>query len=130
MANKQKLQDLLKQRTTLPQREAIEPVNLYKVKEKTEKPNERTERGNDTSERLDRTVKLQTSVLEEIKEGIKDDKRPTERYSFEIYTDQKQEIEDLQYRYKKKTGNKLSASRIIREALEVYLKQAISTLKG
>mgnify|MGYP000889069466 CR=1 FL=1 len=130
MADKNKLKDLLKQRTTLPQREAIEPVNLYKVKEKTEKPNERTERGNDTSERLDRTVKLQTSVLEEIKEGIKDDKRPTERYSFEIYTDQKQEIEDLQYRYKKKTGNKLSASRIIREALEVYLKQAISTLKG
>ena len=130
MADKNKLKDLLKQRTTLPQREAIEPVNLYKVKEKTEKPNERTERENDTSERLDRTVKLQTSVLEEIKEGIKDDKRPTERYSFEIYTDQKQEIEDLQYRYKKKTGNKLSASRIIREALEVYLKQAISTLKG
>lgn len=130
MADKNKLKDMLKQRTTLPQREAIEPVNLYQVKEKTEKPNERTERANDTTERLDRTVKLQTSVLEEIKEGIKDDKRPTERYSFEIYTDQKQEIEDLQYRYKKKTGNKLSASRIIREALEVYLKQAISTLKG
>ena len=29
MANKQKLQDLLKQRTALPQREAVSPVNLY-----------------------------------------------------------------------------------------------------
>lgn len=29
MANKQKLQDLLKQRTALPQWEAVSPVNLY-----------------------------------------------------------------------------------------------------
>jgi len=29
MADKNKLKDLLKQRTTLPQREAVEPVNLY-----------------------------------------------------------------------------------------------------
>jgi hypothetical protein len=67
--------------------------------------------------------------LQEIKEGVKDEKRPTERYSFEIYTDQKQKIEDLQYQYKKKTGKRLSASRILREALEVYLKQALSALK-
>jgi len=109
-------------------RGVVKPVDLY-TKDRTVKPNERTERANATTERLNRTVDIQTSVLQEIKEGVKDEKRPTERYSFEIYTDQKQKIEDLQYQYKKKTGKRLSASRILREALEVYLKQALSALK-
>jgi len=129
MTKQDKLKAMLKARNPLleTKREAVTPVDLYK--DRTEKPNERTERANATTERLDRTVDIQTSVLQEIKEGVKDEKRPTERYSFEIYTDQKQKIEDLQYQYKKKTGKRLSASRILREALEVYLKQALSALK-
>jgi hypothetical protein len=75
-------------------------------------PNERTAQPNGDSE--------QSSVLTELEEGVRESKRPTERYSFEIYVDMKEKIEDIQYRYKKKTGKKLSASRIIREALEVY----------
>jgi hypothetical protein len=35
----------------------------------------------------------------------------------------KEKIEDIQYRYKKKTGKRLSSSRIIREALAVYFQQ-------
>jgi hypothetical protein len=62
-------------------------------------------------------------VLIELEEGVRETKRPTERYSFEIYTDMKEKIEDIQYQYKKKTGRKLSASRIIREALEVYFQK-------
>jgi len=120
--NKDKLKELLKKRNPLVEREAVKPVDLYK---RTVKPTVRTERANGATERLDKQV----SVLDEIKEGVKDDKRPTERYSFEIYTDQKGKIEDLQYQYKKKTGKRLSASRILREALEVYLKQALSALK-
>jgi len=130
MTKQDKLKAMLKARNPLleTKREAVTPVDMY-TKDRTVKPNERTERANATTERLNRTVDIQTSVLQEIKEGVKDEKRPTERYSFEIYTDQKQKIEDLQYQYKKKTGKRLSASRILREALEVYLKQALSALK-
>ena len=96
--NKDKLKELLKKRNPLVEREAVKPVDLYK---RTVKPTVRTERANGATERLDKQV----SVLDEIKEGVKDDKRPTERYSFEIYTDQKQKIEDLQYQYKKNHDN-------------------------
>ena len=130
MTKQDKLKAMLTNRNPLleTKREAVTTVDLYQ-RDRTEKANERTERANATTERIDRTVDIQTSVLQEIKEGVKDEKRPTERYSFEIYTDQKQKIEDLQYQYKKKTGKRLSASRILREALEVYLKQALSALK-
>jgi len=130
MTKQDKLKEMLKKRNPLleTKREAVTPVNMYKG-DRTVKPSERTERANDTTERLNRAADILPSVLQEIKEGVKDEKRPTERYSFEIYTDQKQKIEDLQYQYKKKTGKRLSASRILREALEVYLKQALTTLK-
>lgn len=83
--------------------------------ERTVTPNERTER---TTERSNR------SLLSELKSGVVEETRPTERYSFEIYTDMIPRIEEMQYRYKKRTGKKLSVSRIIREALEEYLVKA------
>ena len=58
--------------------------------------------------------------------AIETNKRPTERYSFEIYTDQKQKIRDLQYQYEKRMGKRLSSSRIIREAIEMYLENALN----
>ena len=82
---------------------------------RTVTPNERTDEPNGYTAR--------SSVLTELEEGVREAKRPTERYSFEIYTDMKEQIEDIQYRYKKKTGKKLSTSRIIREALAVYFQQ-------
>lgn len=89
-----------------------------------------TERMNGDTERSHRTVTKQvqtTSVLEELNRGaLEVNKRPTERYSFEIYTDQKQKIRDLQYRYEKKMGKRLSSSRIIREALEMYLDDVLN----
>jgi hypothetical protein len=54
MANKQKLQDLLKQRTALPQREAVSPVNLY-----TNPQVDKTTESN-KSIQVDKTTKLQT----------------------------------------------------------------------
>ena len=81
--------------------------------ERTAKPNAQTER---------------SSLLNELEQGVQEDKRATERYSFEIYSDLIGKIEDIQYQYKKKTGKKLSASRIIREALEEYLQQAEKAL--
>ena len=97
----------------------IVPAKSRAVKDslpdRTDTPNERTDEPNDDTERL--------SVLTELEEGVRETKRPTERYSFEIYTDMKEKIEDIQYQYKKKTGKKLSASRMIREALEVYFQK-------
>jgi hypothetical protein len=82
---------------------------------RTVTPNERTVPPNGETER--------SSVVTELEEGVREAKRPTERYSFEIYVDMKEQIEDIQYQYKKKTGKRLSASRIIREALAVYFQQ-------
>lgn len=60
------------------------------------------------------------SILARLKQGKSDPQEQTERYSFEIYRRQKEQIEDFLYQYKKRTGEKLSASRLIREALSLY----------
>lgn len=54
MADKNKLKDLLKQRTTLPTREAVEPVNLY-TSPQVDKPTEYNK-----SIQVDKTTKPQT----------------------------------------------------------------------
>jgi hypothetical protein len=85
-------------------------------------------RTNRTGEPNGRTESAAESLLAEIAEGVPDHRRPTERYSFEIYSDQKPGIEELQYRFKQRTGAKLSASRIIREAIAAYLPEALRLL--
>lgn len=88
-------------------------------------PNERTVKPNGSEE-----TQTTPSVLDEIQSGGGEDNRiPTERYSFEIYSHQKEKIEDLQYHYKKKTGKKLSASRILREAIDAYITKAMNALE-
>jgi len=57
------------------------------------------------------------------------DKRQTERYSFEIYTDQKADIEQVCRLYEQATGKKLSASRLIREVLDTFLPDALKTFE-
>jgi hypothetical protein len=106
-----------------------EPVGKdNKRSKRSTEPNDRTVKANGTTERSS-TPNESTSVLDELKVGVVDDKRPTERYSFEIFTDQKAKVEELQYQYKKKTGKRLSSSRIIREALEEYLTKALEALR-
>ena len=103
---------------------------IAKTKRTQDVPNRLTERVNGDTERSNRTVIEnggEKSVLEEMNQGaIEANKRPTERYSFEIYTDQKQKIRDLQYQYEKRMGKRLSSSRIIREAIEMYLDSALN----
>lgn len=60
------------------------------------------------------------SILDRLKQGKSEPQELTERYSFEIYRRQKEQIEDFLYAYKKKTGERLSASRLIREAITLY----------
>jgi hypothetical protein len=86
--------------------------------------NGETERSNRTGD----DTNEERSVLEEMTQGaLETEKRPTERYSFEIYIDQKQKIRDLQYQYEKRMRKRLSSSRIIREAIEVYLEKALES---
>ncbi len=143
MAKQHKLDQLLKARN--PQRQIITPVDVLETErpngsdelnERTETANERTDRPNRTDEpeqrpeRANATSKRENrTVFDELEQGRAETKRATERYSFEIYTDQKGSIEELQYLYKKRTGKKLSASRILREALEEYLTKAFRTFK-
>jgi len=61
------------------------------------------------------------TVMDEVQGGVIAPQRATERYAFEIYTDQKRQLNRIRYLYEEKTGKKLSASRIIREAIEPHL---------
>lgn len=114
-----------------------EPNDNTERTNRTHIPNGSTERLNRSHEPFERTIKpnapserMNRTVFDDLEEGAPEEtKRPTERYSFEIYTDQKESIEEVQYLYKKKTGKKLSASRIIREALEEYLTRARAALR-
>ena len=65
-------------------------------------------------------------IVVEIEQGIEEVTRPTERYSFEIFSDQKEKILEIKYRYEKRTGKRLSKSRIIREALDLYCKEVLA----
>ncbi|MBA3530310.1 MAG: hypothetical protein H0T73_00115 [Ardenticatenales bacterium] len=95
-------------------------------------PNGRTERVNRATDTIDESDRPHRpgepngrTALRELDEGIPDDiTRKTQRYSFEIYLDQKDGIEEFQMVYRQRTGRKISASRIIREALDAYLSQA------
>lgn len=111
-----------------------EPAEVQEAKlqpSNTERINRTTERSNRTVAPNGRTVvqEQSSSLLEEMTSVVKPERRATERYSFEIYSDQIPQIEELQFQYKKHTGQKLPASRILREALEAYLKIAFEAMK-
>lgn len=147
-SKKPSLNDMLNKRNPLAARQVITPVDVLAPEEtervdRTVTPNERTEKTNAPTERAKRkkeprkrpvkpsgtSERINRTVFDDLELDSQDEKRKTERYSFEIYTDQKGSIEELQYLYKKRTGKKLSASRIIREALEDYLSRALTTFQ-
>ena len=67
------------------------------------------------------TEKLDQAVFVEFETGtVEEHKRKTKRYSFEIYLDQEEMIKQLKVDYRAKMGKKLSGSRLIREALDLY----------
>jgi len=143
MAKQHRLDQILKARS--PQRQVIKPVDVLETElpngsdersERTDTPNARAKPTNGTLEPKkqtgnanDQTERLHRTVIDDLEQGAGDIKRSTERYSFEIYTDQKGSIDELQYLYRKRTGKKLSASRIIREALEEYLDRTLQTFR-
>ena len=66
-----------------------------------------------------------SSLLDEMQHGVEETTRPTERYSFQIFSDQKEKILQIQLRYAEGTGKQLSKSRVIREALDAYFAKAL-----
>jgi len=143
MAKQHRLDQILKARS--PQRQVIKPVDVLETElpngshersDRTDTPNARAKPANRTLEPKrqtgkanDRTKRLHRTVIDDLVQGTEDTRRATELYSFEIYTDQKGSIDQPQYLYKKRTGKKLSASRIIREALEEYLDRTLQTFR-
>ena len=143
MAKQNKLDHILKARNQ--QRQVVKPVDVLETElpngsderiDRTATPNARAKAANrrlqpkkQTDKATDQTKRLHRTVIDDLEQGTEDAKRATERYSFEIYKDQKGSIEELQYLYRKRTGKKLSASRIIREALEEYLTKALQVFK-
>jgi hypothetical protein len=101
-------------------------VKSSEAKSRPSKPSEKGERKN-------RSVKARKKPRVYSKEDIVSvlavDKRETERYSFEIYSDQKQDIQRVCDLYEKATGKKLSASRLIREVLDTFLPDALKTFE-
>jgi len=97
-----------------------------KAKTKIEQTSERSRNTNKLNARTDVSKK---TVLQELRQGVEETTTPrAERYSFEIYPDQKDRIKELQNLYQRKTGRKLSASRILREGLDMYLEKAFQLL--
>lgn len=137
MAKRSDLEDMMKKRNPL-ERQVIQPVDVLETERSNGsiERNDRTEQVNRTTEPTERTEqpmmqseRKNRTVLEDVEQGTEDTRRATERYSFEIYIDQKGSIEEVQYLYKKKTGKKLSASRIIREAIDEYIEKTLQALK-
>lgn len=131
---------------TLPAATTKTPITKPKSSSKAakQKPNGRTGKPNGKAKRAKTASKPQSplaepilptsisldslphGVMDEMADGMNPDaKRSTERYSFEIYTDQKHLIRQLQMAYEYRTGKPLPKSRIIREALDAYLNLAL-----
>jgi len=71
-----------------------------------------------------------SAVLTAIDHPQPKSRRRTERYSFEIYTDQKETIDDAKYLYYKKTGRKVSSSELMRDALDLFLARLMEKLEA
>lgn len=105
--------------------------------EKADKSSEaksRLSKSGEKGERKNRSVKARKKPRVYSKEDIHSvlaiDKRATERYSFEIYSDQKEDIQQICELYEQATGKKLSASRLIREVLDTFLPDALKTFES
>ena len=128
--------------TKLEQELAIEQMDQKRPN--SDKPNERTVAPNGSSERSnavptlpakkvenepDNILPREKSVIAELNTGPSfEQKRATERYSFEIYSDQIQQINKLKYLYQERFGKRLTKSRIIRDALDELLTNALRSM--
>jgi len=105
---------------------SAEPIKSIEKEKRSTKSSKKVERINRSTSR--RKPKVFSS--KDVQAVLEIDKRATERYSFEIYSDQKDDIQQVCDLYEKVTGNKLSASRLIREVLDTFLPDALKTFES
>jgi|SRR5882762_863038 len=119
--------------------EAIKQNVEVEEKKTEEKPSEsgdkkkRATKTNSETARINRSTsrrKPKVFSSKDVQAVLESDKRQTERYSFEIYSDQREDIQAICDLYEKATGNKLSASRLIREVLDTFLPDALKTFEA
>lgn len=70
-----------------------------------------------------------TEPTKDIRSFFAVDKRQKERYSFEIFSDQKEHIQQACELYKAKTGKNLSASHLLRQSIDSFLPGMIKSLE-
>src|ERR1041385_8733539 len=102
-----------------------EAFSSIEIKKRSPKQHQETERKKRSTSR--RKPKVFSS--KDVQAVLELDKRQTERYSFEIYSDQKEDIQVICDLYEQATGKKLSASRLIREVLDTFLPDALKTFE-
>lgn len=90
----------------------------------------RTEKTNEKNDKVKRSRKNHIYSERDIHSVLAIEKRATERYSFEIYSDQKEDIQRISDLYEAATGKKLSASRLIREVLDSFIPDALKALSS
>jgi hypothetical protein len=90
----------------------------------------RVQNSRDKTVRNNRTKKPRIYSERDITALLANDKRRTERYSFEIFSDQKEDIQEVCNLYEERTGQKLSASRLIREVLDSFLPGALKAFRS
>src|SRR6266581_2884595 len=104
-----------------------------------EKPMESDDKEKRTTKTKHETARINRSTSrrkpkvfssKDVQAVLESDKRETERYSFEIYSDQREDIQAICDLYEKVTGKKLSASRLIREVLDTFLPDALKTFES
>lgn len=106
-----------------------EPIGKPDRKQRSAKASSKPERSKRKDKPNARADTSKRTILQELRQGVEETETPhTERYSFEIYPNQKDRIKEFQDLYQQKTGRKLSASRILREGLEMYLEKAFQLL--
>jgi hypothetical protein len=90
---------------------------------------ERTEKQPQKSKRQTGGRKPHIYSEQAVRSVLAVEKRETVRYSFEIYIDQKEDIERICEMYEEAVEKKLSASRLIREVLDSFIPDALKTFE-
>jgi len=101
---------------------------IAKEHQKREKKT-RTEKTIQKNTRQTRSKKPHIYSEQLVQSVLATDKREIERYSFEIYSDQKTDIKHICELYEEATKKKLSASRLIREVLDSFIPDALRALE-
>jgi len=104
------------------------PTSAKLTKKTQNRTVERNDRTDEPIGSPDSTASV-SAVLTSIDDPQPKSRRRTERYSFEIYTDQKETIDDAKYLYYKKTGRKVSSSELMRDALDLFLARLMEKLE-